>query len=228
MPRRNAPAEPAAPLTRTPGALVVSKVSKHIDDNWLLHPTSLTATAGQCVAVRGHNGAGKSTFLRIVAGQIEPSGGHVTWKGDVVDERNDSQRRAIGCYIDPPATYSDLTLIDHLSLLAGTWGVAGHKSHPAALAVLERFEIAGLAARFPHELSSGQGQLFYLALAFMMPRDVLILDEPEQRLDSHKRDILAASIRAACADGALVIMASHSEDLVSATAHQVLDLQLHD
>lgn len=208
--------------------LRIERVTKTINDAWLLQPTTLTAEPGQCIAIQGPNGAGKSTLLRIIAGHIEPSSGTATWQGRIIDERDDAMRRSIGCYIDPPATYSDLNLADHLTLLAGTWGVAGPRSIQAVLDSLDRLGIRDLARRFPHELSSGQSQLFFLSMAFLLPRDILILDEPEQRLDANRRTILGTMINAACADGALVIMASHNPELVAQTATAVLNIAAHD
>lgn len=84
--------------------------------------------------------------------------------------------------------------------------------------------IGDLAQRFPHELSSGQGQLFRLALTLFRPSDLLILDEPEQRLDTDKR-VLVGDLLAARRDaGTTLVVATHDPPLTERLADEVLDL----
>ena len=85
-------------------------------------------------------------------------------------------------------------------------------------------QIAQLASRFPHELSSGQTQLFALALTLSRRFDVLILDEPEQRLDADRLGLLGGVLRRLSENGSTIIIASHSELLVSQVADRVLTL----
>jgi energy-coupling factor transporter ATP-binding protein EcfA2 len=81
-----------------------------------------------------------------------------------------------------------------------------------------------LRNRFVHELSSGQTQLLAVATALVRPFDVLILDEPEQRLDAHRRALVAAAIHTHIDRGASVVIASHSADLVASIADATVTL----
>ena len=76
----------------------------------------------------------------------------------------------------------------------------------------------------PHELSSGQSQLFRLALTLFRPSRLLILDEPEQRLDTAKRALLSDLVRARADGGTTVVMASHDPAVTAAVADVVVDL----
>src|SRR5690606_27230680 len=85
-------------------------------------------------------------------------------------------------------------------------------------AALEVFGISSLANRFAHELSSGQRQLVSLAVTFARPANILLLDEPEQRLDPQRRDGVAAAMREARDRGAAIVFATHDPALVSSVA----------
>ncbi|MEP7369413.1 MAG: ATP-binding cassette domain-containing protein, partial [Dermatophilaceae bacterium] len=155
--------EPVSHLLRAAGA------SKKIDEAVLLLPTDVEVGAAECVILRGPNGSGKTTLLRILAGTVAPSEGEATLDGSPVDERDDLTRTAIAALIGAPATYRDLTLVDHLVLIDSTWGHVGERAQDRADQMLELLEIDHLAERFPHELSSGQQQLFHLSMVLVRP-----------------------------------------------------------
>src|SRR5699024_5232696 len=124
----------------------------------------------------------------------------------------------------PSTTYRDLTLGDHLVLVDSTWGGDPADAWTRAEAMLDQLEIAHLAQRFPHELSSGQQQLFQLALVLFRPCTVLLLDEPEQRLDTHKRALLTRILLERKASGTTLIVACHDPVMSEELADYLLDL----
>lgn len=204
-------------------------VSKVIGPTTLLAPVSLTVETAECAVVRGVNGSGKTTLLRILAGLTDPTTGTATISLDgraaaPVDERNRATRAAVAALLGAPTAYRDLTLADHLTLIDSSWGRDPDTCPERVDAGLELLEIGHLAGRFPHELSSGQSQLFRLALTLFRPSRLLILDEPEQRLDTSKRALLADLLRERTDDGGTIIMASHDPTLTEAVADQVIDL----
>ena len=200
-------------------------VGKKIDEAVLLLPTDVELAARQCVVLRGPNGSGKTTLLRIMAGTLPPSEGEATLDRSRVDERHDATRTAIAALIGAPATYRDLTLVDHLVLIDSTWGRVGQRAEDRADEILELLEIDHLAERFPHELSSGQQQLFHLSMVLVRPSSILLLDEPEQRLDPDKRDLLTRILLDRKADGSGLLIACHDPAMTDALADTVVDIQ---
>ena len=200
-------------------------VGKRIDEAVLLLPADVKLGKAECVVLRGPNGCGKTTLLRILAGTMPPSEGEATLDGSLVDERNDLTRTAIAALIGAPATYRDLTLVDHLVLIDSTWGRVGELADHRPEEVLESLEIDHLAERFPHELSSGQQQLFHLSMVLVRPSSILILDEPEQRLDTDKRDLLTQILLERKADGTALLIACHDPVMTAALADTVIDIQ---
>ena len=220
--RRTAGAAERAPAGHV---LKASGVGMKIDEAVLLLPVDVELRAARCVVLRGPNGSGKTTLLRILAGTLVPSEGEATLDGSPVDERHDSTRTAIAALVGAPATYRDLTLVDHLVLIGSTWGVAGEPAGERAEEVLELLEIGHLAERFPHELSSGQQQLFHLSMVLVRPSSILILDEPEQRLDTDKRDLLTRILLDRKATGSSLLIACHDPAMTDALADAVVDIK---
>ena len=208
---------PADSATVDGALLRADGVSLVRDGATLLASASAMLGAGECLALLGPNGAGKTTLLRLLAGRVRPTTGTVLLRGRPVDERDAEVRHAIAMLIEPPALYPDLTIIDHLALIEALWDGAT----PSETA-LDRFGIGALRDRFPHELSSGQRQLVHLALIFARPASVLLLDEPEQRLDVDRRALLAAAILEVRDRGTGVICASHDPELVQKVADRRL------
>ncbi|MCA1780747.1 MAG: ATP-binding cassette domain-containing protein [Dermatophilaceae bacterium] len=208
--------------------VTAEQVGKVLGPTTLLAPVSLAVESGQCAVVRGPNGSGKTTLLRILAGLLEPTSGSASIDGEPVDERRAGTRAVVAALIGAPTAYRDLTLADHLTLVDASWGRDPDTCEERVEAGLAALEIGHLRARFPHELSSGQSQLFRLALTLFRPSRLLILDEPEQRLDTDKRALLADLITSRADDGTTVVMASHDPALTQAVADVVIDLEAAD
>jgi ABC-2 type transport system ATP-binding protein len=218
-------AEHRAP-SPAPGVRVeVVDATKVIEPVTLLSPTGFVAEPGRCVVLRGPNGAGKTTLLRLVAGLAPATAGTVTLDGEPADERNPLTREAVAALIGAPATYRDLTLADHLTLVDATWGRDPHDCAERVAEGLDLFGIGPLAERFPHELSSGQVQLFRLALTWFRPSRLLVLDEPEQRLDTERRALLGRLVRARSKAGVTIVMACHDPGLTEQVADLVVDVR---
>lgn len=222
MPRSRSKAA-ARPKAAPEALLVASQAGKSVEGAHLVRPTSVSVAAGRCTVLRGENGSGKTTLLRMLAGTTAPSTGTVTLEGRTVDERDPVCRAAVAALLGAPTSYRDLTLVDHLVLVDATWG-RGEGSQERAEAMLGTLEIGHLEDRFPHELSSGQQQLFHLALTLVRPARVLLLDEPEQRLDTHKRDLLGRLLVERKTAGTALVIASHDPQLIEAVADDVVDV----
>lgn len=217
-----APDQLDAPLR--PVELQAKGVGKHIDESVLLAPVDLRVRSGECAVLRGANGSGKTTLLRILAGTLDASKGTATLDGTALDERDPATRSRVAALIGAPTAYRDLTLVDHLVLIDSTWGGDIETADDRCGRILATLEIGHLYERFPHELSSGQQQLFHLAMVLLRPARVLLLDEPEQRLDTHKRELLTQVLLDRKASGTALVVACHDPTLTEAIADRVIDI----
>lgn len=202
----------------------VDRVGVVSGDVTLLAPISVSAQRGEALIVRGSNGTGKSTLLRVLAGACKPSTGTVLIGGVAVVARDRDFRRRVAAMIGLPPMAHDLTVLDHVMLVATTW--ADNKSSAAKVTngVLVELGLDALGERFPHELSSGQTQFFGLALVLVRPFEVLILDEPEQRLDPEHLTTVMRILSARRDDGATLVIATHSPMLAGGLADRTVRL----
>lgn len=191
----------------------------------LLAPVSIAVGPGQALVVRGENGAGKSTLLRVLAGMRTPTTGSARIAGESVMDRNRGFRRRVAAMIGLPPMAPDLTVRDHVAMVATTWADHAHDPNEITDGLLEELGLAALGTRFPHELSSGQTQLFGLALVLARPFDVLVLDEPEQRLDPSRVETVARALNARRDAGATLVVATHSQALADALDGETLFLK---
>ena len=193
------------------------------DGNVLLLEATGSAQSGEVLALTGANGAGKTTLLRVLAGLQAPTAGTVAVLGRAPDDRDRTVRAALAALIGPPQTARDLTIVEHLQFIAATWGDSAAVARERAHHLLEELAITPLGPRFPHELSSGQSQLVSVALTLARPARVLLLDEPEQRLDPHRLGLVIEAVRSRARTGAAVVAATHSPRLLE----ELADTRLH-
>lgn len=209
-------------MSRTPPLLQVRGLTKKFGDIEVLSGVDLTVTSGKALALRGRNGAGKSTLLRCITGVDAPTAGTVELDGEPVDERSVAVRRDLAIVLDDMDFFPDLSVIEHLDLFARAHGVPDAEA--LVDAVIEEVRLTPQAAQLPGTLSSGQKRRLALASAFVRPRRLLVLDEPEARLDQAGLVWLTQRLLQEKADGLGILLASHDPDLVEAVADRVLDL----
>ncbi|NLE97131.1 MAG: ABC transporter ATP-binding protein [Propionibacterium sp.] len=180
----------------------------------IIEDFNLTVREGEAVALVGRNGAGKSTILRCLVGADRPDEGAITICGNKLSETNPQVRRDLATVIDDLDFFPDLAVVEHLDLLARAHGL----EDPDGLVddVLEEVQLVPQAGQLPSTLSSGQRRRLALATAFVRPRRVLVLDEPEQRLDVEGVEWLGARLKEDMRQGLAIVLASHEPSLVAA------------
>ena len=204
--------------------ITIDRVRVVAGDVTLLPPTTAHVDTGEALVVRGQNGAGKSTLLKVLVGMRPATSGSVTIAGAPVSRRDRRFRRRVSSLIGVPPTAPDLTVEDHVRMVAATWFDDRGTAEQTAAASLTELGLDELLRRFPHELSSGQQQLFTLALVLARPFDVLILDEPEQQLDVEHVERVGDVLDRRRSAGAAVVIATHSPALSEQLADRELDL----
>lgn len=190
----------------------------------VLAPTSLRVRAGEAVAVVGPNGSGKSTLLRLVAGVDEPTSGTVRTLGLPAGEARQRRREDLALLLGGLSTYQDLTVAEHLRLVSVAW--AGRHPGPSVDEALAAAELTRVRDQFPGELSSGESQMFALATTLYRPARLVVLDEPEQRLDARWRAVARRLVRRALDQGRALVVATHDAELRAelAARGQVVEL----
>jgi ABC-2 type transport system ATP-binding protein len=171
----------------------------------------LELKAGECVAMIGANGSGKSTAVRTIAGLLEPSEGSVRIAGHDphVEPEAEAARAALALVPDTPVLYEDLTLRQHLELVALAHGVVDDGVEDRIEQLLDRLGLTARAGFLPAELSRGMRQKAALGCALVRPARLLVLDEPVVGLDPPSQALLAELLLEAKARGTAVLLTTH-------------------
>jgi ABC-type multidrug transport system ATPase subunit len=209
-------------MTDTGPLLAVSELARSFGDVVALRPVSLTVGRGEAVVLTGPNGSGKTTLLRCVAGADRPSGGTVLLSGRPLHEHEAESRRLIAAVLDDIDFFADLTITEHLALLMCAHGVAEPDSRAADL--LAEAGLSAVAGHRPAALSSGQRRRLALITCFARPRAIVLMDEPEQRLDRAGRRWLAGRLAAEKDLGHGVLIATHDRRLADSLADRIINL----
>lgn len=207
---------PQAPLLR------VEALRRQFGDFDVFGELNFTLTPGRALALVGPNGSGKSTALRCITGADREAAGTVELMGTPLDERVPQIRADLAVVMDDLDFFPDLSVVEHLDLFARAHRVPN--ADALVDAVLGDVGLTAQAAQLPGTLSSGQLRRLALASAFVRPRRLLVLDEPEQRLDTDGLAWLARRLNSDKLQGMSVLFASHNAELVEAVADDVRTL----
>jgi len=194
--------------------LTVSGLTRRFGPLTVLDGVSFSLPAGQIMVVTGPNGAGKTTLLRCIVGADRPDGGEVLFRGRAFEETDPDVRASVAVALDDMGFFPDLSVREHLELLSFAHGVDGGSVQE----VLSELGLDSAGDQLPATLSSGQRRRLALASCFVRPRRLLVLDEPEQRLDVRGRSWLAERLLREKAAGTSVLMASHDPELFEKVA----------
>jgi ABC-2 type transport system ATP-binding protein len=209
-----------------PAALRLGGLRKVYGDVVALDGLDLEVAAGECVALIGHNGSGKTTALRLAAGQLQPTAGTVTVDGiEMTDKADVPEARARLAFVpDTPVLYGDLTVGEHLELVALAHRLGDRAGERLAM-LLEELGLAGREEFLPGQLSRGLRQKTQLACALLRPFQVLLLDEPVVGLDPPSQRALRKLLRRAAAEGAAVVLTTHQLGFAEGLADRAVILE---
>ena len=155
------------------------QLTKKFKGEEVIKPLDFLLRKGEICALIGKNGAGKSTFLKLLAGQLKPTGGEIQLFGRSGKETDRAKKR-MGFMIETPAFFPDFTAVQNLDYFRIQRGIVD-KAY-----IYEVLEIVGLAnerkKRFK-DYSLGMKQRLGIALCLLSSPDCLVLDEPINGLD---------------------------------------------
>ncbi|MEY3805598.1 MAG: hypothetical protein RIR69_410 [Actinomycetota bacterium] len=191
-------------------AVNIDNVEKQYGDAPALNPLSLTVDTGERIALIGHNGSGKTTLMRIAAGLLDATAGTVSINGHAAGSLH--ARAALSFIADNPTFYDDLSLWEHLEYVARLHGVDDWEQTAADL--LGHLGLYERADDMPTRFSRGLKQKSAIALGFIRPFEVLLVDEPFVGLDASGKEALLELLQGATDNGATVVVATHELSFV--------------
>ena len=168
----------------------IEHLYKSFGDVTAVNDLSFKVKRGELFAFLGVNGAGKSTTINVICGQLKKDGGSVEICGTSLDENADEIKRRIGVVFQYSALDKDLSVKDNLESRAALYGIYGEEFKNRLAVLAESLDFKDFLNRPAGKLSGGQRRRVDVARALIHNPEILILDEPTTGLDPQTRNSL--------------------------------------
>lgn len=201
--------------------LEVKQLKRTYGDFVAADAVTFSIAKGEIVGLLGHNGAGKTTVMKMLSGYLEPSAGQVVMDGLSLSENLKSLQQKIGYLPENLPVYPEMSVAEYLDYAAELKGLRDlHKQREVKRVILATDIAPKLLAPIA-TLSRGYKQRVGVAQALLGKPQLLILDEPTNGLDPHQTQQMRELIRAVARD-ATVILSTHIMQEVDALCDRVL------
>lgn len=168
----------------------INNLNKSFGEVKAVQDLSFNVRRGELFAFLGVNGAGKSTTISIMCGQLMKDSGSIIIDGCDLDKTIDTVKRELGVVFQNSVLDKALTVYDNLECRAALYGICGEKFKKRLSELAERLEFKDLLKRTVGKLSGGQRRRIDIARALLHEPKILILDEPTTGLDPQTRSLL--------------------------------------
>ncbi|MEW8507620.1 MAG: ATP-binding cassette domain-containing protein [Candidatus Thiodiazotropha sp.] len=207
-----------------PELLTTTRLSRHFGGTPVVQPIDLQLRQGDILGLLGPNGAGKSTIMRMLSGDLAPSGGGINICGEDLLERSIHAKRFIGYLPERPPLHRDQTVDEFLWDCAHLHGLKRNQARQAREQTKRCCGLEQTGSRLIRKLSKGFQQRVGLAQAIIHNPRVIILDEPTDGLDPAQiRQVRELIQELAQRTG--VILSSHILPEIEASCNRVTILQ---
>ncbi|HFI0314039.1 TPA: ABC transporter ATP-binding protein [Streptococcus suis] len=173
---------------------------------------SFTVESGQLVGLIGLNGAGKSTTIKEIIGLLTPYQGEILIDGKSLVQDTENYRKKIGFIPETPSLYEELTLKEHLEVVALAYDLTWDQAWSRVQGLLTVFRLDEKLDWFPVHFSKGMKQKVMIICAFMVEPSLLIVDEPFLGLDPVAISDLVNLLEEEKAKGTSILMSTHVLD----------------
>ncbi|HEM4790504.1 TPA: ABC transporter ATP-binding protein [Streptococcus suis] len=178
----------------------------------VLKDVSFTVEDGQLVGLIGLNGAGKSTTIKEIIGLLTPYQGQIAIDGLTLLQGAENYRKKIGFIPETPSLYEELTLKEHLEVVAMAYDLSWEQAWGRVEHLLKLFRLDEKLDWFPVNFSKGMKQKVMIICAFMVEPSLLIVDEPFLGLDPVAISDLIALLGEEKSTGTSILMSTHVLD----------------
>jgi sodium transport system ATP-binding protein len=202
--------------------IAVEHLSKRFGSVQALNDVSFTAADGRITGLLGHNGAGKSTTLRILSTVMRPDAGSATVDANDCTTQALQVRRSLGVLPHSSGLYMHLTGRENIEYYARLRGLKAAALTTACDAIIDRLGIGAVVERRAKGYSQGERLKVALARTLMHRPQTVILDEPTNGLDVNAVRMLRGLIRELKASGCCVLFSSHVMQEVAALCDDIV------
>lgn len=190
-------------------------------ENEILNNASFTCRKGEVVAISGPSGSGKTSLIKFIIGELKNQGGSVLYNNEIV---NDDNRHNflfnVVTYIDQFSSYyPNMTIYEHFIFYAKLHNIK--VTNDDIKEYLNKVKLNHISIKkSPSKLSTGERKRFLIALAIMLKKEIIILDEPAASLDQKNINLLMSIIDELSHEGISFVISTHSHDVLN-IAHTV-------
>lgn len=203
--------------------LQVTDLSRQYGDFTAVDSVNFTINKGDIVGLLGHNGAGKTTIMKMMSGYLEPNNGSVSLDGVELETHLNQVQRDLGYLPENLPVYPEMTVADYLDYAADMKGLGANKTSEIKRAI-QATELGEKLLSPIATLSRGYKQRVGVAQAILGKPKLLILDEPTNGLDPNQTQHMRQLIKEISED-ATVILSTHIMQEVEAICNRVLILR---
>jgi ABC-2 type transport system ATP-binding protein len=186
------------------------QVSRSYGEKLAVANLNLRIASGELYSILGHNGAGKTTAIKMLVGLIRPTSGIIQVGGYDVVKQTRQAASLIGYVPDQPFLYDKLSGREILQFISRMYGLEGGESARAMEREIARFELADFVDQLTETYSHGMKQRTVFAAALLHSPRVLVVDEPLVGLDPHSIRVVKDLLRAEVTAGMCVLMSTHT------------------
>jgi ABC-2 type transport system ATP-binding protein len=202
--------------------LEIRHLTKRFHGAAVVNDVSFAVRPGEITGYLGPNGSGKSTTVKIMAGLVHASAGHVFYGGRNVSDDPIAFRRRLGYVPEEPNLYGYLTGLEYLQLAGGLRGLAELQVNERANRLLELLYLQDARWVPISSYSKGMKQRVLIAAALLHDPDVLIFDEAQSGLDITNSLLFRHLLRGLAARGKVVLYISHVLELVEKVCDHIV------
>ncbi len=184
-------------------------VSKRYHNTIALQNLTLQVLPGEIVGIIGHNGAGKSTMLKIIAGLVEPTSGLVRVLGLDIQKESIRVKQKIGYLPEESPLYETMTARQYLLFFAELYGLPRTQALKRIEYLLDSLDLRE-QNRLTGEFSKGMKRKTAIARTLLHDPELLILDEPNSGLDPLTSFFILNYLKALKREGKTIILSAHN------------------
>ncbi len=187
----------------------LTNVTKQYDNTTVVEPLNLQINAGEIVGIIGHNGAGKSTTMKMIAGLVEPTTGHVRVMGRDIHREGVRVKQQIGYLSEESPLYEAMTAQEYLLFFSELYRMPRQKALARIDQLLHSLDLAD-KNKLTGQFSKGMKRKTAIARALLHDPSLLILDEPNSGLDPLTSFFIINYLRALKREGKTILLSAHN------------------
>ncbi len=205
----------------TPAILNVNNITKKFCELTAVNQVSFDIKPGECFALLGANGAGKTTSLKMITGLLKPDEGNILINGADVVGQSQLAKEVLAYLPDEPLLYDKLYPMEYLQFVSKLWNMDGKIAKEKGEALLNEMGLWEKRNHYCENLSRGMRQKVALCGALIHDPKLLVMDEPLTGLDFNAANQIKKTFETQLETGMSILVTTHIIDIAEKMAHRI-------